>query len=132
MAGTQFSRRILARVIAGKLAEEPARQEYWMRVLAGYLVDHRRVHEAELLIGDIERELLAQTGQLAAKVVTARPLDGDARATLIALLASQTGATKVALSEAIDPDVLGGMVVRTADAELDASVRSKLKQLATI
>jgi F0F1-type ATP synthase delta subunit len=38
----------------------------------------------------------------------------------------------VDLSESIDRSLIGGLIARTPDAQLDASVRTKLKQLATI
>ena len=43
-------------------------------------------------------------------------------------IAEQTG-RKVELSEAVDPDVLGGLVVRVGNTVLDASIRHRLEQL---
>jgi F-type H+-transporting ATPase subunit delta len=43
-------------------------------------------------------------------------------------IAEQTG-RKVQLSANVDPDILGGMVVRDANTVLDASVRNRLEQL---
>lgn len=132
MAAAQFSRRVIARVIAGKLVTEPSRQDYWMSVLAAFLVDNNRIAEADLIINDIEHELYVQGGQLLVTVTSAHPLTDDVRTALTKLLADRTKAKKVAITEAIDPDLLGGLVARTADAELDTSVRTKLNRLATI
>jgi len=132
MAAVKFSRRILARTIATKLVIEPTRQDYWIKALAGYLVDQKRTAEAELIINDILHELYEQDGQLLAHVTSARPLTDQLRTKLKHLLATQTDARKVTLTEDIDPSLIGGLVARTADAELDASVRSKINQLATI
>jgi F-type H+-transporting ATPase subunit delta len=43
-------------------------------------------------------------------------------------IAEQTG-RKVQLSANVDPDILGGMVVRVGNSVLDASVRNRLEQL---
>jgi F-type H+-transporting ATPase subunit delta len=43
-------------------------------------------------------------------------------------IAEQTG-RKVQLSANVDPDILGGMVVRVGNTVLDASVRNRLEQL---
>ncbi|MET1032882.1 MAG: ATP synthase F1 subunit delta [Candidatus Saccharimonadales bacterium] len=132
MAGTKFSRRVIARTVARKLVQEPARQEYWMRTLAAYLVEQKRVSEADLVVNDILHELHAQDGQLLARVTSARPLAESVRTSLRKILAEKTGAKKVILTEEIDPSLIGGLTARTADAELDASVRTKLNRLATI
>lgn len=132
MAGMQFSRRVLARTVAAKLAHEPTRQEYWMQVLAAYLIEQKRTGEADLLVTDIERELHVQAGILSAKVTSARPLSDALRSTLTKMLTVQTQAKRVVLAEEINPGLIGGLVARTPDAELDASVRTTLQRIATI
>jgi len=132
MASAAFSRRVIARTVASKLAAEPSRQKHWIKVLAAYLVDHNRVNEADLIMSDIWHELFVQDGQLLAQVTSARPLDESVRKSLEKLLRDQTGAKRVALTEKTDPALLGGLIARTSDAELDASVRTKLNRLATI
>jgi len=132
MAGAAFSRRVIARTIAGKLLAEPKRQDHWVQVLAAYLIDQHRIDAADLLVNDIAHELYVQDGQLLTHVTSARPLTETVRASLKKLLADQTEARKVILTEATDPALLGGLVARTSDAELDASVRTKLQRLATI
>jgi len=132
MAGAAFSRRVIARTIAGKLLAEPKRQDHWVQVLAAYLIDQNRSNEADLVVNDIAYELYLQDGQLLTHVTSARPLTETVRASLKKLLAQQTKARKVILTEATDPDLLGGLVARTSDAELDASVRTTLQRLATI
>lgn len=128
----QFSRRVLARTIAAKLVAEPSRKTYWMRTLAAYLVGQNRTGEADLIIHDIEHELYKQDGRLLVHVTSARPLAESIRAELKKLLQGQTKAKEVILTEKTDAALIGGLVARSADAELDASVRTTLNQLATI
>jgi ATP synthase F1 delta subunit len=132
MAASRSSRRVIARVIASKLVAEPARQDFWIKVLAAYLVENNRITEADLIVNDIEHELYTQDGQLVVNVTSARPLTAAVRTSLTNLLSDSTNAKKVTITEAVDPDLLGGLVAKTADAELDASVRTKLNRLATI
>lgn len=132
MAGARFSRRVIARTIATALVAEPARHKHWLKVLAAYLVEQNRVNEAELILNDISRELFAQKGHLLTHVTSARPLSDITRHTLQHYLKQATNARHVTLTESVDPALLGGLIARTADAELDASVRTKLNRLATI
>jgi F-type H+-transporting ATPase subunit delta len=126
------SRRVVARTIAAKLVAEPKRQDYWLQVLAAYLIEHHRTDQADLIANDIAHELFVQNGQLLVQVESARPLVDGVRQALTDTLKQETGASQVLLDEHIDPALLGGLIARTPDALLDASVRTKLQQIATI
>lgn len=126
------SRRVVARTIASKLLEDPAQRKHWVTVLAAFLVDTNRVDELDLIVNDIAHELYEQKGELLVDVTSARPLTDQVRAELTALLKEVTSAKHVDLAERTDPALLGGLIARTPDAQLDVSVRTKLKQLATI
>lgn len=128
----KFSRAIIARTIAAKLLSEPDRRDYWVKVLAAYMVDTRREHEVDLILNDLAHELFVQNGQLTVRVTSARPLNDDVRSALRALLVAHTDAKTVALTETIDPALLGGLIAQTPDAVMDASIRSQLNQLASI
>jgi F-type H+-transporting ATPase subunit delta len=126
------SRRVIARAITTKLVLEPKQRQHWVEVLAAYLIENNRVDEADLLVNDIAHELFEQKGELLVDVTSARPLTDQVRAELKHVLKQATNAHEVDLAERIDPSLLGGLIARTPDAQLDASVRTKLKQLATI
>lgn len=132
MAANKFSRRAIARAVAAEISAHPAERTQWLRRAAAYLLASQRANEAELLANDIARELFAQNKQLAADVTSVRPLSAAVKAELTQALKTFTGAERVTLAEHHDPALVGGMVVRTPDAQLDLSIRSKLKQLATI
>lgn len=129
---SSISRRVIARTIAAKLVAQPAQRSHWLRVLAAYLVEHNRGEEAELIANDIARELYRQAGQLLVRVESARPLSSSIKSELTKLLSMATNAKQVELAETINPELLGGLIARTPDAVTDLSVRTKLKQLATI
>lgn len=126
------SRRVIARAIAAKLLAEPKQRKHWVEVLAAYLVETNRVDEIDLIVNDIAHEIFEQKGELIVDVVSARPLTDQVRAELTRVLKQATNAHNVEYSESVDPSLLGGLIARTPDAQLDASVRTKLKQLATI
>lgn len=127
-----FSRRVIARTVASKLLVEPERRTQWIRALAGYLTEHNRTGEADLIANDIARELFAQGGELLVHVTTSRALTDQVRSTLTQTIAADTGAKNIALTEHIDSNLVGGLVAQTPDAILDASVRTQLQQLAAI
>ena len=69
-------------------------------------------------------------GETTAEVTSARPLD-DAQ---IAQLKSQLGARvgrDIRIDARVDPNILGGIVVRLGSQMIDASIRTKLNTLAT-
>jgi len=129
---SKTSRRVIARTVAAKLLAEPSKRKHWVQALAAYLVETRRVDEIDLLVNDIARELFDQKGELVVDVTSARPLTDTIRQELSSMLKGATGAHDVQLTEAVDPSLIGGLIARTPDAQLDASLRTKLKQLATI
>lgn len=128
----KISRRVIARTIAEKLLREPAKKAELLRSTAAYLIENNLTDDVDLLVNDIAAELFKQSGTLSARVESARPLTDTIRTSLAASLKEQTGAHKVVLSEHVDPELVGGLIARTPDAELDLSVRTKLRQLATI
>lgn len=128
----KVSRRVLARTIAAKLLAEPKNRSHWLKVTAAYLVEHHMAEDVDLIINDIAHELNLQSGHLLVSVTSARKLAESAKTELTAMLKSTTGAKHVELTERVDPDLLGGLVVRTPDQQMDISVRTKLKQLAVL
>lgn len=92
--------------------------------LAAYLIEARRTREAPLVVRDIET-ILAEHGTTIASVVSARELDDQARSAIAKLV----GSDDVVLRETVDESLVGGVVVQTPTARLDASIRHKLAQL---
>jgi len=118
--------------MAAKLLAEPDQRKHWLRVLAAYLMDHNMDADVDLIINDIAHELYEQSGHLIVEVTSARELSDQTREELKRMLKGETKASAIELSEHTDPDLLGGLIARTPDAVIDASVRTKLKQLASL
>jgi len=129
---SKLSRRVIARTIAAKLLAEPAKRKHWLQVAAAYLIENNQAEDVDLLVNDIAHEVFEQSGKLHVDVTSARPLTDGVRDELKRLLTEATNAKQVDLTEHVDADLLGGLIARTPSAQLDVSVRSKLRQLATL
>jgi len=90
------------------------------------------VDDLDLFINDVAHELYEQSGHLLVDVTSARTLTESVRSALKHTLQGATGARHIELAEHVDPSLLGGLIARTPDAQLDASVRTQLKQLASL
>ena len=68
-------------------------------------------------------------GETTAEIVTARPLNDDQVAALKAQLRTRAG-RDVNIDATVDPNILGGIVVKLGSQRIDASIRTKLNRLA--
>ena len=64
-----------------------------------------------------------------ATATSASPLDDDEIRAITARLEEISGGQQVALETAVDPDLIGGVVVRIGDRLIDGSVRGRLERL---
>lgn len=97
--------------------------------LAAYLADSGKTATSELLIRDIEVALTAR-GVSVLHVTSAHELSAAAKKSLLSTVQQQEGTKDaVIVSETIDPELIGGVHVRTAERVLDGSVRGSLQQL---
>lgn len=128
----KVSRRVLARTIAAQLLARPKDHARIVRTVAAYLIEQRMADDAQLFMGDLAHELFVQSGHLFAEVASAHTLGESVRAELVRTLRHATGAKHVEIAEQVKPELLGGLTVRTPDAQLDLSVRSTLQQLASV
>ena len=86
---------------------------------------------AHIMPGVVERyqELLdAHRGIEQAEVVSAVPLDDEQRRKLTELLQGVVGA-EVRLARRVEPQILGGLVIRIGDRLIDGSTRTRLQAL---
>lgn len=89
----------------------------------------------ESAIEGIGPEFLAQynamQGIQSAEVTSATPLTAVARLEIRKLVTQQTGLTEVQLTEKVDPELIGGFVLRVGDNQIDDSVRTSLRRMRT-
>lgn len=92
--------------------------------LIGESLDEKR---QQALVKDFFAKVPAEAKSLSGslEVVSAMPLTDDE----LANVKSQTGASEV--TNIVDPNILGGLIIRSADRVVDGSVRSGLSELST-
>ncbi len=99
-----------------------------VRNLLGLLAQRRRLFALPHIIAAYGEMLAAHRGEVTAEVTAAMPLDDKQLAHLKKALEKQAGRT-VKLIARVDPDLIGGLVVRIGSRMIDASLRTKLQQL---
>lgn len=67
-------------------------------------------------------------GKLPVQITSAVPLDAATTDSLVANIGKQTGRT-ITLSTVVDPEIIGGLILRVGNQILDASVHSRLERL---
>ena len=95
----------------------------------GVLARNGRKRELRAIIRSFKRIAAEHRGETIAGVVTARPLGDDQVAALKAQLRTRAG-RDVILEPTVDPNILGGLVVKLGSQRIDASIRTKLNRLA--
>ena len=95
----------------------------------GVLARNRRLAALPAIIRDFNKLTAAQRGEITAEVTSAHPLDPEQQAALKAKLRAGLGAD-AALDLRVDPEILGGLVVRVGSRMIDSSLRTKLNTLA--
>ena len=95
----------------------------------GVLARNGRKRELRSVIRAFKRLAADHRGETTADVVTARPLNDDQLAELKAQLRARAG-RDVTIGAVVDPNILGGIVVKLGSQRIDASIRTKLNRLA--
>jgi F0F1-type ATP synthase delta subunit len=85
--------------------------------------------ELERLLPEVERELSHQKHHVVIHAATARKLKPAVMEELAAELTKRLGGTSYELDTTVQPELLGGARLVTADASLDLSLRSRLESL---
>jgi F-type H+-transporting ATPase subunit delta len=109
------------------VAEKGGAQELTRKFL-GVLAEHRRLFALPQMIDAFSQMLSAFRGEVQAEVISAVPLTDEQRATVEKQLAEAAG-QKVKIRADVDPDLIGGLIVRFGSRMIDASLRTKLHQL---
>jgi len=99
-----------------------------VRNLLKVLVDNGRLEEAPDVAASFRELVKQQESQLDVHVTTAVELSDDLRSRLEQRLSTSTG-QQVRLHASVDPEIIGGLVVRHGDTLVDTSLRGRLDQL---
>ena len=119
----RISRRKLAGFVVDRI-EHGDNLGHAIEELAAYLIDTKRTRESGLVARSIEDELAAR-GTVIAHVTSARPIDNEVKEAIQRLL----NASKVHLTEEVDPTLIGGIRIEAPGKRLDATVKRKILAL---
>lgn len=123
-------RKVIASLV--DMLEARTSSEKVAHLLAAYLVETRQTRSKELYLRDLEMAVAERFGTVTAYVSSARQLPAKTREQVKQFIKAASRAKEVELVEQTDPGLIGGIVIQTADAELDGSVRTKLRNLRSI
>ncbi len=109
------------------VAEKAGLKDLTRRFL-GVLARNRRLFVLPVVIRAFLAMISAGRGETAADVVSAQPLSDAQLSDLRAALKKAVG-TDVAVQAAVDPGLLGGLIVKVGSRMIDSSLNTKLQQL---
>ncbi|WP_375286979.1 F0F1 ATP synthase subunit delta [Sphingomonas sp.] len=124
---------VVAREAAGKAVLATAdelRVDPVTRNFLGVLAHNRRLGELPAIIRAFRLLAARHRGEVTAEVTSAHPLDGEQVDALKQSLRSRVG-REVSVDLSVDPDLLGGLVVRIGSQMIDSSIRTRLNALAS-
>ena len=91
----------------------------------------RRLFAVRTMIRDFLALDDSDRGVSRAIVTVAEPLDENGREALVRSLKDATGGKTVELDMKVDPEIIGGIIVRLGSRMVDASIRTKLNSIRT-
>jgi F-type H+-transporting ATPase subunit delta len=127
----------LARILGNRSAPREGKSALLDRLLSGKVspvterlvrnaLTSSHVHSAENEIERLSTAAARRRGQSVAHVVSAVPLTGPQEQRLVAVLERIYGRT-MGLQVQVDPEVLGGLVIRVEDEVIDGSIAHRLE-----
>ncbi len=123
----RLTRRQVARYAAQELVSG-ADTTKLVKQLAEWLKETKSLRSSGLLVEDIKYFLAHDHDTLYAQVTTAHEVSQKLLDDVTALL-SREGYATVVVDQTKDESLLGGLIVRTSDKELDASVARGIKHI---
>jgi F-type H+-transporting ATPase subunit delta len=109
---------------AGSLGLDPLTTRF-----LGVLARNGRLSQVDAVIRTFARLAADHRGETTAEVTSAFPLKDNQLAALKANLKARSG-SEVRIDARVDPSILGGIVVRLGSRMIDASIKTKLNNLA--
>jgi F-type H+-transporting ATPase subunit delta len=122
---------VLSRVEQGNAVAALAKAAQFNALTTNFLglaAKNRRLFALAGIIEAFLGQLAAKRGEVSAKVASAVPLSQAQLETLVSTLKTTFGGN-VAVDVAVDPSLLGGLVVKVGSRMVDSSLKTKLQHL---
>ena len=100
------------------------------RSFLGVLAENRRLGQLPAIVRGFRELAGRHRGEVSAEVTSAHPLDEDQVVALKQQLRQRVG-RDVTVDLSVDPQLLGGLVVRVGSQMIDSSIRTRLHALAS-
>lgn len=110
--------------VAGLLGLSPLTRNF-----LGVLAANRRLAKLPEVVGAFATIAAAARGEVTAEVTSAHPLSDAQLKTLTEKLKAREG-KEVKVKANVDPEILGGLVVKIGSQQIDSSIRTRLNTLA--
>ncbi|ACK71034.1 ATP synthase F1, delta subunit [Gloeothece citriformis PCC 7424] len=101
----------------------------YLRNFLMLLVDKRRIAFLEQVCEQYLALLRQLTNTVLAEVVSATELNDEQRQSVIDKVKTISGAQAVELKASINPDLIGGVIIKIGSQILDASIRGQLRRI---
>ena len=98
------------------------------RNFVGVVAGNRRLFALEGMIGAYRGFVAKYRGEVSAEITSATPLSAAQRTAVEEALKQAIG-SNVSIETDVDPNLIGGMVVRVGSRMVDSSLRTKLQRL---
>ena len=99
------------------------------RSFIGTVAANGRARELVAMATAFLAELASRRGETTVAVTSAVPLSPEQLQQLTDSLRTVLGSTKVSVEAHVEPEILGGLVVKVGSRLFDSSIRSKLQRL---
>lgn len=113
--------KVIQTVFAGKIGEVTQK-------FIDILVTKRREYLVDDVAFEFERQYRLSKDIVSAEVISAVPLTDELRNKVLGLVKSLDARPDVDLTERVDKAIIGGMIVRVGDKQLDYSVLGRLEK----
>ena len=98
------------------------------RRFLGVVGKNRRLFALGAIVEAFLKELAARRGEVTASVTSAAPLSDEQVSAVTDALKQAVGGT-VVVEQAVDPELIGGLVVRVGSRMVDTSIRTQLQRM---
>jgi F-type H+-transporting ATPase subunit delta len=120
----EIDRQAKASALAGVLADADELTRNFVLVVAG----KGRAVELPEIVRELDELVAREEGRLKLDLTTAYPLDEPEARRIVSQIERASGRT-VEATQHVDPDLIGGIVLRIGSLRVDASVRGRLERL---
>jgi F0F1-type ATP synthase delta subunit len=125
---SQFSRREIAEAFVREysVVTDPRRQKKLINSLVALILDQHMQGDIGIIIREIIAAQARLNGVLSVEIEYNFEPDRKVLADITSRLQTLTGAKKIIYDKSLQPELLGGIRVRTPKAEMDISLRRRL------